>query len=77
MKSRSRSGATAVSSTNEMLLASPFIAIDSPREACRSFQMRAWEAASIDRDVRAAMPRPRRSSSIAVIRSGSSVASSA
>ena len=41
MKSRSFSGATAVSSTNEMLLASPFTAIERPSDDSRSFQMRA------------------------------------
>ena len=41
MKSRSFSGATAVSSTNEIDLASSFIAIESPSAASRRLQMRA------------------------------------
>ena len=46
MKSRSRSGATAVSSTKESDLLSSFIAIDSPSPASRTLQMRACDAAS-------------------------------
>ena len=44
MYSRSFSGATAVSSTNDSALASPFIAIDSPSDASRNCQMRAWSS---------------------------------
>ena len=77
MKSRSFSGATAVSSTNEMLLASPFIAMDRPSEDCRSCHTLAWSAAASARDVPNATLRESRSRSRASRRSGSSVASSA
>ena len=63
MNSRSLCGATAVSSTNEMLLASPFIAIERPSADSRSFQMRAWSAAALARPVRLTAPRPRTSAS--------------
>ena len=43
------SGATAVSSTNEDALASPFSAIDKPSASLRSFQIRPWAAASVAR----------------------------
>ncbi len=46
MNSASRSGATAVSSTNEIDLASSRIAIDRPSAASRRLQMRAWAARS-------------------------------
>ena len=63
MKSRSFSGATAVSSTNEMLLASPFIAMDRPSDDSRSFQMRACSAGAVARAVCEATPRARTSAS--------------
>ena len=47
MKSRSFSGATAVSSTNEIDFASSFIAIERPSAASRRLQMRACAAGSV------------------------------
>ena len=47
MNSLSFSGATAVSSTNEIDFASSFIAIESPSAASRKLQMRACCARSV------------------------------
>ncbi len=47
MYSGSCSGATAVSSTNEIALPSAFVAVDRPSEASRKLQMRACASAPV------------------------------
>ena len=74
--SRSRSGATAVSSTYEIALVSPTSASESPSAAWRSFQTRACAASSVIRWTIVARPRTSRSACKRSSRGNSSAADS-